>query len=180
MSKLSVQDVTKKDFFPPRPAFGTKGNHIVVWANSFEISIKGNQKFAKYAIEVTDADPQPAAKGKKGGAPAENDYKVKGKKLGVVIQLALQTLDKSVPFATEFKSQVVSLSPLTLPEDMIIQVEYTEVSHFPYSSLWKSFLELLCNCSWCLLTHFPLSLVATEYDATMSSSMGQHQLLSMI
>jgi hypothetical protein len=125
LSSTRTAGSVNNGFFPCRPAFGTRGQEVVLWANYFQLTIKESQefyKFAKYTIEVTRV--QPAAQPSQGASEVDN--KPKGKKLKAVIEIALQGLDKSVPYATEFKSQVVSRRPLNLPNGNVIQVEHTE------------------------------------------------------
>ncbi|KAI6781014.1 stem cell self-renewal protein Piwi [Emericellopsis cladophorae] len=91
------------DFFPLRPAFGTDGTKVVVWANYFPISVS-KSTFWKYTVEVSEVK-----EGSKGGK------EVKGRKLHLVLDALVKTLEgtKSVA-ATEYKSQLVSTKKLDL------------------------------------------------------------------
>ncbi|KAG9251476.1 ribonuclease H-like domain-containing protein [Emericellopsis atlantica] len=91
------------DVFPLRPAFGTDGTKVVVWANYFPISV-GKSTFWKYTVDVSEVK-----EGSKGGK------EVKGRKLHLVLDALVKTLEgtKSVA-ATEYKSQLVSTKKLDL------------------------------------------------------------------
>lgn len=98
--------------FPLRPAYGSSGKPITVWANYFKLWTPP-QTLYKYAIEVVRVvakDTKDAKPGKSVDPPA-----VKGRKLFLVLQLAmkeLQNLEQGCVIATEFKSQLVSTRKL--------------------------------------------------------------------
>ena len=112
MSKLQVSG--KKgggpppdNYFPCRPAFGTNGKEVILWANYFKLSL-GVKDIFKYSIEVHPV--------KKEGTKAQ-PRDAKGRKLHKV--------GNGIPLVSEFKSQVVTLKELPLPEDGTVTVKYT-------------------------------------------------------
>lgn len=121
MSKLQVASTSSsggspsESFFPCRPAFGTNGKQVVLWANYFKLSVAANQLF-KYAIEV-----KPVKKENTKAQPRD----AKGRKLHAIVKSALQQVGQGVPLVSEFKSQVVSLKQLALPENNTVTVQYT-------------------------------------------------------
>jgi len=144
LGKLSLSD--KPEFFPHRPAFGTEGNPVTLWANYFPLNIKKNTPLYQYSIRVLDKkvtkeqaeavdvarSPQPQkGKGKGKGKGKEDSQKpappkeAKGQKREKVIQQALSGFPPHT-VTTELKSQVVSVGPLKLPPDNIIEVTLAE------------------------------------------------------
>lgn len=120
MSKLKASATKSKEpspesYFPCRPAFGTNGNEVILWANYFNLNVPANDLY-QYAIEVTAV--------KKEGTKAQ-PRDAKGRKLHHIVNMALERIGKGVPLVSEFKSQVVSLKPLSLPEDNTVTVQYT-------------------------------------------------------
>ncbi|KAK7408739.1 hypothetical protein QQX98_009096 [Neonectria punicea] len=128
MSKLKVQAkgstaALSQEQFPSRPAYGSRGTEVVLWANYFRVVTKLGVLY-KYTMDVTqtvteEKEPaKPKGKGKPKGPPKPEgsakpqSKEVKGRKLYFVIREALSELskkDKSLVLATEFKSQLVSL-----------------------------------------------------------------------
>ncbi|ETS78029.1 hypothetical protein PFICI_10091 [Pestalotiopsis fici W106-1] len=119
MSQLSLSgSSTTTEFIPLRPSFGTKGKEVVLWANYFNMQLK-DQVLYKYNIKVNKIP----------GEGLKANVKIpetKGRKLQRVIELALNTLGNAIPVVSEYKSQVVSLKPLALPNDGVVQVLYTD------------------------------------------------------
>lgn len=121
MSKLQVSSTKGRDgsssenHFPCRPAFGTNGKNVVLWANYFKLSVAANA-LSTYAIEVT-----PVKKENTKAQPRD----AKGRKLRTIVKTALQQVGQGVPLVSEFKSQVVSMKPLSLPGDNSVTVKYT-------------------------------------------------------
>ncbi|KAL6409509.1 hypothetical protein AUP68_05884 [Ilyonectria robusta] len=127
MGKLKVQakgstTSLSQEQFPARPAYGTRGTAVVLWANYFRIVTKLGTLY-KYTMDVTQiqteekAPAKPKGKGKSKGPARPQTKEVKGRKLYFVIREALVELskmDKSLVLATEFKSQLVSLQKLNL------------------------------------------------------------------
>ncbi|KAI1334557.1 ribonuclease H-like domain-containing protein [Xylariaceae sp. FL0016] len=128
---------------PCRPAFGTQGVEVVLWANYFKLGVP-HRVLYKYDMmvkrmpkegvgEVTqNKTPENQSKLKapkrqakpQGVGKSEEPPEVKGKKLGHIIKSALDKLDKSVPFVTEYKSKLISLSKLSLPKGQTVKVAY--------------------------------------------------------
>ncbi|KAK5994988.1 Argonaute RISC catalytic component 2-like protein [Cladobotryum mycophilum] len=135
MSKLSVKGKSGKaqpalpallsDIFPARPAFGSKGREIVVWANYFRVDVNPDL-FYKYTVDVKEViDPEKLTKkGSKPGQPKE----VRGRKLQLVIKELLSylwTLDNSLIVATEFKDKLITLKKLPLTQNPV-RIEFKE------------------------------------------------------
>ncbi|KAI1118279.1 ribonuclease H-like domain-containing protein [Nemania sp. NC0429] len=130
-----VQDIT--GWFPRRPAFGTQGNNVTLWTNYFKLDITAKVALLKYTLKVERVDKypkkekeekgrklQPKAKGK--NAKDDKNQGPKGRKLHSIITSALGQVTNSVPFATEFKDQVISLAPFKLPENNVVTVQYRD------------------------------------------------------
>ncbi|KAF4820886.1 Protein argonaute 5 [Colletotrichum siamense] len=133
MSSMKLADSSSASLMPRRPAYGTKGKQIIVWANYFRLSVNPMVLY-RYNLEVRKGEkedappeePQVKAKGKGkppagsgDGAPAA----IPARKLKVILQHALAELKKLEPdavFATEFKSQLVCLNKLRLVKNPII------------------------------------------------------------
>ncbi|KAI1380391.1 Piwi-domain-containing protein [Hypoxylon crocopeplum] len=103
---------------PCRPAFGTKGTEVTLWTNYFALDVKTPSLY-KYALKATLKTKVPLKKG-------ETAREAKGMKLQTVIKRALDEVAQGVPYATEYKSQVICLQPLSLPEDMVVEISYTD------------------------------------------------------
>lgn len=110
-----------KDIFPARPAYGDRGEAVVLWANYYRVNTKISVLY-KYTMEVVQvAATGVEVKGKTKGKPTPQTQpstrEVKGRKLHLVIHEVLNELtknDKSVILATEFRSQLISLQKLKL------------------------------------------------------------------
>ncbi|KAL7907166.1 ribonuclease H-like domain-containing protein [Trichoderma velutinum] len=125
------------DRLPARPAFGSQGRPVVLWANYFKVNVT-RDSFFKYTIEVKkkinkSAAPKKASKrGGKASRPArttegpeeaEQTKEVRGRELFLVIKATLAKLleqDKTFVAASEFKSQIITLKEVNLPENPII------------------------------------------------------------
>ncbi|KAF5672919.1 putative argonaute like post-transcriptional silencing QDE-2 [Fusarium circinatum] len=131
MGNLSMEDKQNLGKFPPRPAFGSKGTPVTLWANYYAIKAQAPILY-KYTMTVKEIvpegqeevkEPAPKTKGKGGkpGKPRESGPReVKGRKLYFVIKEALKELskkDSNLVAATEFKSQLISLRKLNLEQD---------------------------------------------------------------
>ncbi|KAJ3562580.1 hypothetical protein NPX13_g8515 [Xylaria arbuscula] len=131
--QLSSSEEPKDTWFPRRPAFGTLGQSVVLWANYFRLEASAKQTLLKYSLKVTEKskpketdDQSQTGKKGKGAKGDRKPREAKGKKLHTIIKSALDevTKAKSVTFATEFKDQVISLEPFTLPDNKIVTVQY--------------------------------------------------------
>ncbi|KAF4992428.1 hypothetical protein FGRMN_7173 [Fusarium graminum] len=138
MGKLGMEDKQNAGKFPPRPAFGSEGRPVVLYANYFQIHAKMPVIY-KYTISVkeivTDTEGEAkagAAKPKGKGKPGKSaksqksgPREVKGRKLYFVIQETLKELtknDETLLLATEFKSQLISLRKLDLEKDNTLRL----------------------------------------------------------
>lgn len=130
------KDQQTSDFFPKRPAFGDWGKEVILWANYFAVDIK-IPDLGKYTIEVVAQDTSQASSKKpaRPAQPATNPSapapksEIRGRKRQEIIRLALaklKTLDPTAVYASEFKSQLVTLKRLRLAQGDTISVQYTE------------------------------------------------------
>ncbi|KAL7810164.1 Piwi domain-containing protein [Trichoderma gracile] len=122
------------DRLPARPAFGTQGRPVVLWANYFRINVN-KDSFFKYTLDVkkrprkptSTKDPEQSGKAAPkpaGDAPGSGEpdvgREVKGRALFLAIKAALAKLlsqDKTLVAATEFKSQLITLKKINLVEN---------------------------------------------------------------
>lgn len=86
--------------FPTRPAYGTRGKPVVLWANSFELTPSKNLTIYRYHVAVSP--------------------EAKGRKLKRVIELALED-PQLKNCATDFKAILVSRKKFP---DMEVEVPY--------------------------------------------------------
>ena len=123
-SKIKDSAIT----LPERPAFGTQGTKVKLWANSFHVNLRANNNLWVYNIEVRKLvrGPEPAGKGKAKKEPSsqpgsgEPERAVKGPQLAAVIAEACRQLRQSNPsiaLATELKAKLVATKPVELPND---------------------------------------------------------------
>ncbi|PHH85063.1 hypothetical protein CDD83_972 [Cordyceps sp. RAO-2017] len=124
MAKISVHgppiNAKSTDVFPMRPAFGTSGQPVTLWANYFGVKVKPrvlykyNLDFVHVATETTSDKELKTSK--------PNSKEVKGRKLYFAVAeliATLQSADKSLNLATEYKSQLVSMQRLKLDENPV-------------------------------------------------------------
>lgn len=127
MSKLSVSgNNAATEFIPLRPSFGTKGKEVVLWTNYFNMQLK-DQVLFKYSLEVVSVPGESPPKDK------NNIPEPKNRKLQKIIQLALDQIGNAIPIVSEYKSQAVSVKPLSLPENGV-EVLYTDGG---FNDKWK-------------------------------------------
>ncbi|KAI1122648.1 ribonuclease H-like domain-containing protein [Nemania abortiva] len=125
--QISDTQAPANAFFPRRPAFGTQGTEVILWANYFKLEASAKVVLLKYSLEAKRIDKFPQSK--KQGSKQQDDNKKtgpKGRKLHSIIKSALDQVAGSVPFATEFKDQVISLKPFTLPDNKVVKILYTD------------------------------------------------------
>lgn len=134
-AKMAAMDLSKEPF-PTRPAYGTRGTEVVLWANSFALQIK-SKPLCHYGLKVERVTPEdskdktPEASTvrppKTGSKDKAKLPEIKGQKLARLVELALQKIGGSVKAVTEFKSQVVTPEPLSFPGgDQTVEVIYTD------------------------------------------------------
>lgn len=114
----SSSPIMPKEVFPTRPAFGTRGTEVVLWANYFQVKAKPITiyKYNMNVVQVPNEDEK-GDTGKAKGRTKPGPKEIKGRKLFFAIQAALLELKKRDPkaiLATEYKSQLISLRPLEL------------------------------------------------------------------
>ncbi|KAI0391746.1 Piwi-domain-containing protein [Xylariaceae sp. FL0594] len=95
---------------PRRPGFGTNGDKAVLWANYFTIHLSAEGSWLKYTMNVKRVVNEPAdEKGKQSVATQQQEPKAPtGKKLRAIIKSALDDVAGTVPYATDFKAQVIT------------------------------------------------------------------------
>ncbi|KAJ8126654.1 hypothetical protein O1611_g6984 [Lasiodiplodia mahajangana] len=128
MAKVQISDAPGNAFFPRRPAFGTQGTEVILWANYFKLEASAKVSLLKYSLEVKRKDrftPEKGGKGSKGNKKNQSTGP-KGRKLHSIIKSTLDRVAGTVPYATEFKDQVISLTPFTLPDNKVVTVPYTD------------------------------------------------------
>ncbi|KAI1173532.1 ribonuclease H-like domain-containing protein [Nemania sp. FL0916] len=130
LAKTTLSDTSKPGSIslPHRPAFGNGGQKVTLWANYFKLNASAKEPLLKYSLTAARVDkkPKPEQKGKGSASQAGKDEGPKGKKLHSIIKSALDTVASSSIYATEFKSQVITLKPLSLPEDKTVDVHYRD------------------------------------------------------
>lgn len=109
--KGSASASNQLDHFPVRPSFGTNGVPVLLWANYFAVKVKPETYFKytmKFSIRMGDGTYKIA--------------ELKGRKLRLVVQEVIANLKIKYPkaaFATDFKSQLISLKPLEQAETLV-------------------------------------------------------------
>ncbi|KAI0382147.1 Piwi-domain-containing protein [Hypomontagnella monticulosa] len=142
-TKKGAQTSDDVNMLPFRPAFGTKGTPVTLWANYFGLDIKTPSLY-RYSLKVTldvkkketeteapaeapKETPKEASGGeKKGKKKSDDPPEAKGMKLQTIVKRALEQVTQGVRYATEFKGQVICLSPLSLPDNGIIKIPYPD------------------------------------------------------
>ncbi|KAK4198626.1 ribonuclease H-like domain-containing protein [Triangularia verruculosa] len=122
LSKLSVND--EASFFPFRPAFGTGGAPVILWANYFELNVNTASLF-NYNVLVSpeeSAEKKEAEQGPAKGKGKAKPKEAKGTKLAKIIKAALDTFPPTVVCATEQKMSVITKAKLPLPPGSVITV----------------------------------------------------------
>ncbi|QPG94402.1 hypothetical protein C2857_005921 [Epichloe festucae Fl1] len=125
MKKSSVKGVTAKlgslsiqqqddsgNVFPCRPAFGSSGKGVILWANYFPVHVKAEYIY-KYEVEFKEEGKEDAKKGKEPGGSKD----VRGRKLHLAVQQVLRQLasqNKKIALASQFKNQIVSSEKLEI------------------------------------------------------------------
>ncbi|KAK4044217.1 ribonuclease H-like domain-containing protein [Parachaetomium inaequale] len=143
MASLSVGD-SPDAVLPKRPAFGTGGSPVVLWANYFKMNptvqslyrydlrvaskkvTKEEDEAAKKAADAAATTAKGKGKQKQAAGPKTDAKEAKAKKLAKLIELAIRQLPGKPVVATEFKQQLVTMAKLQLPADGQMQVELVE------------------------------------------------------
>ncbi|KAG6119255.1 hypothetical protein E4U14_005609 [Claviceps sp. LM454 group G7] len=121
MGSLAIkQQEVSTNVFPLRPAFGTAGQSVVLWANYFPVQVESAYLY-KYELEFK-GEPMKEKEGKEGkkGKDAGKEREVKGRKLHIAVQAVLQklsTTNKKIGMASQFKTQIVTTNKLDLGEN---------------------------------------------------------------
>lgn len=116
--------------FPPRPAYGSNGRPVVLWANYFKVNLKFDT-FCKYTMnakKINAPKPEP----KKGAQAGATEKEVRGRELFFVVKAVLAKLleqDKTIVVATEFKDALITLKHINLVANpMAVEVPRSEGS----------------------------------------------------
>ncbi|KAK5312024.1 hypothetical protein LTR70_008457 [Exophiala xenobiotica] len=112
----SLQNLKIKSEAPLRPAYGTKGTPITLWANYFELLPSKAQPFNRYAVDLISEE--------KGDEP-------KGKKRERLVQLLLAQLPKHVAIASDYKSTILSAQTLGFATKSFLITYYSETESGP-------------------------------------------------
>ncbi|OAA51893.1 QDE2-like protein [Metarhizium rileyi] len=112
MGALTVQQKAATfDIFPERPAFGSSGDPVVLWANYFPLQFKSPVLY-RYVLQITE-EVTTAVQGKE----KKEAKDVKGRKLHLAIQHVLdhfKATDKNLALVSQYKNQVLSLKTLDI------------------------------------------------------------------
>ncbi|KAH6617949.1 ribonuclease H-like domain-containing protein [Chaetomium sp. MPI-SDFR-AT-0129] len=125
LARLTIQDPQSGlTQLPKRPAFGTNGTPIILWANYFMLKSKVDHLY-RYDVRVM---PKKLSQSEEMEATTKkaDDREIKGKKLAKIIELALKQLKGNPTYATEYKQQVITLQKLKLSEDSFEMVTLAE------------------------------------------------------
>lgn len=184
MSNMKITEANAVALMPRRPAYGTRGNKVLLWANYFRLTVNPDVIY-RYNIEVRKGEPKEkeiAGKGKEkaqGGGGDGTAASIPVRKLKIILQHALEALqqnEEGAILATEFKSQLVSLKKLKLavnPIQVIFKQENSDRSE-TYSvkivgeteaplDAMKEYLKTMIDRSDPDEVHFPR--FATSVDA---------------
>lgn len=119
----SAAQASSKFLLPLRPAFGSGGRSVTLWANYFRVNV-GPAALYRYSLEFAQVATESGGGGEGETATATTAKPqvrdVKGRKLYFACQELVRTLtaaDKTLVLATEYKSQLVSLKRLALAEN---------------------------------------------------------------
>lgn len=112
----SLQSLSLKSGAPLRPAYGTKGRGITLWANYFELLPSKDKVFHRYAVDLL-----PEGKGEE----------PKGKKRARLVQLLLHQLPNNVAIASDYKSTILSATTLGFTNKKFLVIYYSETESGP-------------------------------------------------
>ncbi|KAL7971387.1 ribonuclease H-like domain-containing protein [Trichoderma sp. SZMC 28014] len=116
--------------FPPRPAYGSNGRPVTLWANYFKVNLKLDT-FYKYTMETKKVGT-PKPESTKGAKAGTGEKEVKGRELSSVVKAVLAKLleeDKTFVGATEFKDALVTLKRIKFSANpMTVQAPRSEGS----------------------------------------------------
>lgn len=104
---------------PTRPAYGTKGKPVKLYANYFELVPSRDKMFFRYDIHIFPAEGSEVA-------PA-------GKKVERLVQLLLKELPQNIPVASDRKHTLIAAQPLGFTNKEYSVVYYSEKDAGPNS-----------------------------------------------
>lgn len=120
ISQLSLKDQTG---IPKRPAYGTKGKRITLWANYFEMVIQNKAaSFYRYNVDLVRIESKKKdSKGKDAEVRAPT-----GKKLERCMRLLLQELPNTISVATDYRKTLITPQLLKLTKEGVLVQYYSE------------------------------------------------------
>ncbi|KAK4072839.1 hypothetical protein Purlil1_13232 [Purpureocillium lilacinum] len=124
----SFDGTGRADFLPPRPAYGSSGRAVTLWANYYAISVKPTV-FYKYTVTFTQVSAKDTSEGGSTSKPQRRE--AKGRKLYFACQELIKMLaatNGQQALVTEFKSKIISLAKLTLAENPVRVFLPTEIA----------------------------------------------------
>lgn len=131
LARLTIKDPQSGlTQLPKRPAFGTNGTPIILWANYFRLQSKVDHLY-RYDVRVMPKKLSPDEEKEASTTKKADDREIKGKKLAKIIEQALRQLKGNPTVATEYKQQVITLEKLKLSEDSFEEVLLTEAGRKP-------------------------------------------------
>lgn len=89
-------NVKERSLLPIRPAYGTQGDKILLWANYFEMLPNKSKIFHRYDVSMTS---------ERGEAPT-------GKKLQRCVRILLQQLPHTIPIASDYSKFLITAEKL--------------------------------------------------------------------
>ncbi|KAG6022133.1 hypothetical protein E4U41_002312 [Claviceps citrina] len=137
MGSLAItQQKDSGNVFPNRPAFGSSGQSVVLWANYFPVQVDSGY-FYKYELEFKEETRQDPGKGNGKGGSKPRD--VQGRKLHLAMQQVLRQVssqNKKTGLASQFKNHIISTKKLDLTSNpMTIQIPPESQDRSPDSLL---------------------------------------------
>ncbi|KAI0164196.1 ribonuclease H-like domain-containing protein [Xylariaceae sp. FL1272] len=113
--------------FPCRPAFGTEGKKVTLWANYFALEVSATM-LLKYTLKVRlieETDTEKEKETKKKGSRTKSTEPA-GRKLNQIVKSALDKIAGGVTYASDYKQQVITTDPFTFPEGTTVKVSYQD------------------------------------------------------
>ena len=99
----SLRNVSLASQFPQRPSHGTQGRRIAVYANYSKLMAQENLSRTRYNVDVNPVPP--------------------GRKLRRILQIFFEQ-PEFTGVATDFKTLIISRSPLNIPDDYQTSIAY--------------------------------------------------------
>ncbi|KAK2767510.1 hypothetical protein FQN54_003667 [Arachnomyces sp. PD_36] len=164
MPKMSQLSIAAR--FPQRPAFGTKGKPVTLWANYMQLLPTGQQTLFRYNIELLGDGT--------GAAPV-------GKKCGRLIDLLLEENfpDYRTKIATDFRSTLVSSVEVPFSEELY-NVTYRAEGEDEPSARAKTYRARIQSTGTLTMTELINYLTSSNAGAILQSKEEVIQALNII